>query len=84
MVTPEGGLQGVDRDLAVVLQVLGKIDVRHAARAKFFLDGIAVGERDFESVNQIWHCVLALLGTVLEYGLGRQAARRRGYRPSAS
>ncbi len=34
------------------------------------LDGIAVGEGGFEAVEEFWHCVLALLVTVLEYGLG--------------
>ena len=27
------------------------------------LDGIAVGEGGFESVEKLWHCVLALLAT---------------------
>ena len=29
----------------------------------FMLDGIAVGEGGFESVEKLWHCVLALLAT---------------------
>ncbi len=49
---------------------------RHAASADFPLDGVAVGEGSFETVEEIWHCVLAPVATVLEYGLGRQAARR--------
>ena len=30
------------------------------------LDGIAVGERDFEAVEKLWHCVLAPLATALQ------------------
>jgi hypothetical protein len=30
------------------------------------LDPIAVGEGGFETVEEIWHCVLAPLATVLE------------------
>ena len=62
--------------LALVLEVLCEIDRGHAASAEFFLDGVAVGEGHFQAVAEVWHCVLASLATVLEYGLGRQAARR--------
>ena len=39
---------------------------RHAARTKFFLDGVAVGEGGFEAVEKLWHCFLAPLATFLE------------------
>ncbi len=66
-------------DLPLVFQVLGEIDGGHAARNKFFLDDIAIGEGGFEAVMQVWHCVLAPLATVLEYlvrVLDGQAGRR--------
>ncbi len=62
----EFGPQHFDGDLAVVLQVVGEVDVRHAARTQLFSDGIAVGEGGFETVKEVRHCVLALLATVLE------------------
>ena len=37
-------LQHLDRDLAIVLQVLGEIDRRHAALAELALDAVAIGE----------------------------------------
>ncbi len=33
-----------DRDLAVVLQILVKVNGRHAARTEFALDGVAIRE----------------------------------------
>ncbi len=63
-------------NLAVVLQILGQVDGRHAPSADLFLDGIAVGEGGGETVEKLWHCVLAPLATVLEYGCGPKAARR--------
>ena len=63
----EHGPQHFDRDLAAVFQVLGEVDRCHAARAKFPLDGVPVGEGGFEAVDEIWHCVLASLARVLEY-----------------
>ncbi len=61
--------QDFDRDVTLVLQVPGEIDDGHAARAQFFLNGIAVGEGGFQAVEKVWHCVSAQLATVLEYGL---------------
>ena len=40
------------------------------------LDLVAVGEGGVETVEKVWHCVLALLATVLEYGFGPEVARR--------
>ncbi len=37
------GPQYLDRDLAMVFQVLGEIHRRHAAGTRFFFNGIAVG-----------------------------------------
>ena len=39
-------LQHLDRDLAVVLQVLGEVHRGHAAGAELALDAVAVGESD--------------------------------------
>ena len=46
----ELGLQHLDRDLAVVPEVLGEVDRRHAARAELALDAVAVGEGGGEMV----------------------------------
>ena len=51
---------------ALVLEILGEVDRGHTAAAHFLLDGIAVGEGGFETVEAVCHCVLGLLATVLE------------------
>ncbi len=38
------GLQDLERDLAIVLEVLGEVHRGHAALAQFPLDAVAVGE----------------------------------------
>ena len=38
------GLEHFDRDFAIVLEVRGEIDRRHAARAELALDAVAAGE----------------------------------------
>ncbi len=58
-------------------------DCGPAARAEFFLDGIAVGEDGFEAVEKVWHCVLARLVTVLEYGLRFKTARQGEDEPTS-
>ncbi len=62
----EFGAQDLHGNPAVVLQVPCEIDGRHTPSADLPLDGVAVGEGGFESVENVWHCVLALLATVLE------------------
>jgi hypothetical protein len=49
------GTQHLDRDLPVVLEVLGEVDRRHAALAQLALDRIAIGERQTEPVLEIGH-----------------------------
>ena len=49
------GSEDFHRHLAMVLQVLGEVDGRHAAFAKFFLDGVAVGQGGLEAVEIIAH-----------------------------
>ena len=39
------GLEDLERDLAVVLEVVGEVDGRHAPLAQLPLDAVAVGER---------------------------------------
>ena len=51
----EFGPQHLHRHLAVVFQVFGKVDRGHAARAKLFLDGVAVGEGGLEAVEGVGH-----------------------------
>ncbi len=63
-------------NLTVVLQVLGEVHRGHTTSTDFPLDGVAVGEGGGETVEKLWHCVLAPLATVLEYGCGPKAARR--------
>ena len=47
-----------------------------APRAEFFLNVIEVGEGCFEAVQEVWHCVLAPLETVLQYVFGSWTARQ--------
>ena len=51
----ELGAQDLDRDLAVVPEVLGEVDRGHAARAELALDPVAVGERRVEAVRGCGH-----------------------------
>ena len=44
----------------------------------FALNGIAVCERGGESVEKVWHYVLAPLATILEYESQLEVARWRG------
>ena len=69
---------------ALVLEVLGEIDRGHTAGADLFLDGVPVGEGRLEPVKKVWHCVLALLATVLEYGFGSYMARQGEDEPTSS
>ena len=46
-------VQDLDRDLAVVLQVLGEEDGRHPAAAELGFDGIPVGEGGLQALEQI-------------------------------
>jgi len=47
------GLQDLDRDLAVVLQVLGQVDGGHATLAERPLDSVAAGQRLIEATGRI-------------------------------
>ena len=49
----ELGLQHLDGDLAMVLQVLGEIDRRHSPAAKLALDRVAVGEGSLQTCEKI-------------------------------
>ena len=60
----EFGPQHLHRHLAVVFQIFSEIDRGHAADAEFVLDGVAVGEGGFETVEELRHCTLAPLVTV--------------------
>ena len=40
----ELGMKDLDRDLAVVLEIVRQVDRRHPARAELALDAVAVGE----------------------------------------
>ncbi len=57
--------QHLQSHLTVELQVLGKVDRRHTPSTDLPLDGVAVGEGGFKTV-EVRHCVLAPLATVLE------------------
>ena len=47
----ELGVQDLDGDLAVVLEVLGEVDGGHAALAELTLDAVAIGEGDGEALR---------------------------------
>ena len=53
----EFGPQHLQRNLAVVLQVLGKIDRGHAAFAESALDAVAVGEGSGEVLGVFSHAL---------------------------
>ena len=57
----ELGFQDLDRDLAVVLEVLREIDSRHAALTELLLDLVAAVEGGVEALGHVRHeCVPAL------------------------
>ncbi len=43
----EFGTEDLNRDLAIVFHVVGKVDGRHAAGTEFALDGVAASEGFF-------------------------------------
>ena len=49
------GLQHLDRDVAVVLEVVGEIHGRHAALAQLALDPVAVGQGGLEPREEFGH-----------------------------
>ena len=54
----EFGLQDLERDLTVVLEVAGEVHRRHAAFADFANDGVAAGEGRVELPHGIYgHCM---------------------------
>ena len=53
----ELGPQHLDRDVAVVPEVVREVDGGHAARAELALDAVAVGEGDGEPVEDVGHAV---------------------------
>ena len=56
-------LQHLDRDLAVVLEVLGNIDGGHAPFAELALDLVAAGERGGQPALSVAHGTPAAIGT---------------------
>ena len=54
----ELGPEHLERDLAVVLEVLGEVDGRHAALAELALDAVAVGQGSLQSGYRFGHCGL--------------------------
>ena len=58
----EFGPEHLDRHFAVVLQVLGEVDGRHAAAPDLSLDGVAVGKGGLETVEDVCHGALCPLG----------------------
>ena len=49
------GLQHLEGDLALVLEVIGQIDRRHAALTEFTLDGVAAFEGCVQTSDGIGH-----------------------------
>ena len=60
MTADEFGAQHLERDLAVVPQVLRQVDRRHAAGADLAFDPVAVGEGHLEPAFELGH--FGLLG----------------------
>ena len=55
------GLQDLEGDGAVVLEVLGQIDRGHPAAAEFALDRVAAGEGGLQAREDLVHLELSLL-----------------------
>lgn len=53
----ELGAQQLERDPPAMLQILGQIHRRHAARTQLTLDAIAIGERGAEGLVDHWEGV---------------------------
>ena len=54
----EFGVEDLDGDLAVVLEVVGEVDGGHAALAELALEAVAVGEGGGEAGDGIGHADL--------------------------
>lgn len=57
----------------VMLQILGEIDVGHAAMTNFLLDLVAVGQRSSQILESVCHVANMRLGWVGGYGADRLA-----------
>ena len=62
----ELGVQDLDGDLAVVLEVLGEVDRGHAALAELALEAVAVTERCGEAARA-WSCSVATPGALAQF-----------------
>ena len=49
------GLEHLDGDLAVVLEVVGEIDRGHAALAQLALDPVGIGQGGLQATEEIGH-----------------------------
>ncbi len=47
------GMENLDRDLALVLDIVGQVDRRHAAAAELTLDRVAVGQCGRQAVQHV-------------------------------
>ncbi len=56
------------RYATVVLRVPSEVHGGHAAGADLPLDGVAVREGGFETVQEVWHTVLSLAATLWNTG----------------
>ncbi len=57
------GMDHLDGDLAIVLQVLRQLDRRHAAATELPLDPVVAGKRGLEPGKDIGH---AMIGVVMD------------------
>ncbi len=57
-------MSNFDRDLAVVLEVLGKVNRRHPAGAYLALDGVAVGKSIAQTLESVGHVALRVVPRV--------------------
>jgi len=58
------GLQELDGDLAMVLEVLCKVDRCHPAAAELALDRVAVGKGESQSGEKIGHGLAGRFGSL--------------------
>ena len=73
---PRSGCEDLDGDVAIVPQVVGEVDGRHAAGAELAIDAIAIGECGLrEAWSRIGHCDFGAPASA-EEGYANMSSRR--------
>ena len=70
--------------LAVVFQVLGEIDRRHPTATELPLDGIAIGEGGFQTVNGVGHGAASPASSTTKMWRGHSGGQTLAYTSSVA